>query len=101
MSRMVIPKLTETAPVRLPISETKPLIIRAQLSSSTLSEPYFRKLLPEIPATIKFNAVTKIRFNRMIVSAVIMIGLGKFKMAIIKIAASKTIIGIKPVLSGV
>jgi hypothetical protein len=83
----------------LPITDTKPLIISAQLNSSKFSEPFFRKLLPEIPATIKFRTVMKKKLSTMMLSVAIRacsrIGV-KFKKII---TANKTSIGIKPNLN--
>jgi len=100
MSWMVIPKLAETAPVMLPITETKPLIIRAQLKSSRFSDPCLRKLWPEMPATIKFKTVMKKKFSVMILSRDVTTRTVWVKSSEI-ITANKTIIGIKPILKRV
>lgn len=101
MSWMVIPKLAETAPVMLLIREISPLIISALLSRRTLSDPYFRKLLPEIPATAKFRTVIKIRFSRIIAFVDNISGLGRLREKNTKIAAVRRNIGSKPILFGV
>lgn len=80
------------------MTDTKLLIIRAQLNSSMLSEPYFRKLLPEITATIKFNTVMKKKFSTMMLSIEIKTGSGRLSKTSEIIKATITIIGINPAL---
>jgi hypothetical protein len=85
----------------LPITETKLLIIRAQLNSSMFSEPYFRKLLPEMTATIRFRTVMKKKFKTIMLSMDISKGSVKLSESSEMIKAIKTIVGIKPIFKRV
>jgi hypothetical protein len=98
MSCIVIPKLTETAPVMLLMTETKPLIIKAQLNSSKFSEPYFRKLFPDMLATIMFRTVMKKKFNTIMLSVTTNTGSAFKANFIATTKTNKTIMGIKPIL---
>jgi len=61
-----------------------------------LSDPHFRKLLPEIIATIRFRTVMKKKFNTMMLSTDIRIGSGRLSGSNEIMRPIKTIIVIKP-----
>lgn len=96
ISWIVTPKFIVTGSVKLPMKETRPLIIRAQLSKRTLSDPYLRKLFPEIAATNRLEKVKNKKFRAMIRSGEARTGSGAPTASIRMTKANKTKIGIKP-----
>jgi hypothetical protein len=96
ISWIVTPKFIVTGSVKLPMKDTSPLIIRAQLSKRTLSDPCFRKLLPEIAATNRLEKVKNKKLSAMIRSGESRTGSDILTVSMRIMKTNKTTIGSKP-----